>query len=244
MIIDRIKKKFLPEIYLHFAEADPEEACGIIAVKLGKLQWFPCENIAENKLEFFAFNAKQYIKIARESDIIGIVHSHIGESCEPSEWDIEMCNSLGITYYIFNFPNLDSYVLEPKETITDLYGREYNFGTADCFEAVRDFYKTVDIHLQHRYIFDEKWWEKKDSNYFCDSFIQKFYENCVPVESNFKKYDLLVFNVNSEIPNHCGIYLGEDVFYHHAVNRLSCRENLYPFWKQYITRAYRHERYT
>ena len=41
--------------------------------------------------------------------------------------------------------------------------------------------------------------------------------------------DGILFKVYCNVPNHCGIYLGEDVFLHHAINRISCRENLYPF---------------
>ena len=61
------------------------------------------------------------------------------------------------------------------------------------------------------------------------------------VEGNMQPNDVLIFTIRENVPNHCGVYLGDDIFYHHAENRLSCRENLYPFWKQYITGIYRHE---
>ena len=58
-----------------------------------------------------------------------------------------------------------------------------------------------------------------------------------------EKNDVLTFSVQSKVANHCGVYLGNDVFYHHAENRLSCRENLYPFWVQSIDKVYRVNKY-
>ena len=57
---------------------------------------------------------------------------------------------------------------------------------------------------------------------------------------NTAKNDVITFCVDAEVANHCGVFLGNDVFYHHAVNRLSCRENLYPFWVKYIHKVYRY----
>mgnify|MGYP003306128547 FL=1 len=52
--------------------------------------------------------------------------------------------------------------------------------------------------------------------------------------------DGILFKVYCNVPNHCGIYLGEDVFLHHAINRISCRENLYPFWAKHVSRYVRY----
>ena len=62
-----------------------------------------------------------------------------------------------------------------------------------------------------------------------------------PVENNLQKNDLLIFSIEGSIPNHCGVYLGNDLFYHHMENRISCRENMYPLWKKFFKRAYRYE---
>ena len=37
------------EILIHLLDKYPEEACGIIQNKKGKLNWIPCENLAEDK---------------------------------------------------------------------------------------------------------------------------------------------------------------------------------------------------
>ena len=52
--------------------------------------------------------------------------------------------------------------------------------------------------------------------------------------------DLIIFTITAQVGNHCGVYLGDDIFYHHAENRISCRESIYPFWKKYISVVYRY----
>jgi len=230
--------QYLRDIQEHFKNEYPREGCGVLGVVKGKLKWFPCTNVAEDQ-ENFIIDSTEYLKLVQTSDIVGIVHSHPDKSSEPSEADIAACNSLGIKYYIFSYPSMDLTVLEPVQSVKDLYGREYKFGEADCFEAMRDYLATQDIHISPRAAFEDDWW-KKDLNYFTPEVVKLWGFKEINL-SELQPNDMLVFNVFSEVPNHCGVYLGNEVFYHHAVNRLSCRESLYPMWIEYLTGAYRHE---
>lgn len=228
---------FIEEIREHFKNEYPREGCGILTVVKGRQKWIPCTNIAEEN-NHFIIDTKEYLKIARTSDIVGIVHSHPDESSEPSELDINNCNALGKKYYIFSYPEMDLTVVEPEINTTDLYGREYEFGVKDCFEALRDYLKTQNIDIPPRAMFVEDYWDK-EIDYFNDKTISEW--NHSPVSLNeIKENDVLIFRVFSNINNHCGVYLGNDIFYHHAENRLSCRENLYPQWKKWLVGAYRY----
>jgi cell wall-associated NlpC family hydrolase len=63
----------------------------------------------------------------------------------------------------------------------------------------------------------------------------------IPVDlSDLQENDALVFNVQAQVGNHCGVYVGNECFYHHAEHRLSCRESLYPFWHKYLKGADRY----
>lgn len=231
-----ISSHFL-EIQEHFEKEYPREGCGLLTIKKGKSLWVPCSNLAENDDEF-VIDSSQYLKAYRTSDIIGIIHSHPDGSCRASEADIAVCNTLGIPYYIFSYPGMELNILQPESNLIDLYGREYKFGVRDCFEAARDYFKTVGIETKPRIFFEDNWW-LKDLNYFSDELIKEW--NFEPVDTQtMEKNDFITFSVNSHIPNHCGVYLGNDVFYHHAENRLSCREPLYPFWFRYIDKVYRY----
>ncbi len=233
MILD-----FLHEIEPHFFREYPKEACGVIAVKQGKEYWIPCKNVAENPEETFIFDSKEYLKISRTSDIVGIVHSHPDATSEASETDINNCNTLGIPFFIFSYPEMDLNILKPVKDRTELYGREYEFGIKDCFEAMRDYLKSQNIELPPRIPFEDNWFNK-DLDYFSPEIVKEWGGQEVPIE-NIQKNDVITFCVHSNVANHCGVYLGNDIFYHHAVHRLSCRENLYPFWAKFINRVYRY----
>ena len=229
---------FIEEIREHFEKEYPREGCGVLTVIKGKKEWIPCKNIAEDD-EDFIFDSEEYLKLARTSDIVGIVHSHPDASSEPSESDIKYCNSVRIPYYIFSYPEMNLTVVEPEQNVTnDLYGREYKFGVRDCFEAMRDYLVTKSITIPARAAFEDNWY-KKGIDYFCPDVIKNWGGQEVEL-SNLQENDVLIFRVQEEINNHCGVYLGNDIFYHHAVNRLSCRENLYPFWHQYLVGGYRY----
>lgn len=228
--------QFLDEINEHFSECYPREGCGVLAVVKGNLEWFPCNNVAEDEDDFI-IDSTQYIEVSQKGDIVAVVHSHPDASCEPSQSDIDYCNATGIKYYIFSYPEMELYTLYPETTKKELYGREYKFGVNDCFEAMRDYLKEQNIIIPPRATFEDDWW-KKGLDYFTDEIIESY--GYTRVYGNIKENDVIIFTIDAKVGNHCGVYLGEDIFYHHAENRLSCRENLYPFYKKYITGVYRY----
>ena len=232
-------QNFLTEIESHFAEEYPKEGCGLLGIKKGKAEWLPCKNIAEVN-ENFIMDSSEYIKYKRTHDIVGVVHSHPDESPEPSIPDINQCNALGIPYYIFSYPDMQMAIVKPKKDLTELYGREYEFGVTDCFEAVRDYYLSKDMYVPNRILWEKEWYNKDTGlDYFCPEIVKQWGGEEIDI-NDLKENDLLTFKIDSEVANHCGVFLGNDVFYHHATNRLSCRENLYPFWISYIDKAYRY----
>ena len=225
------------EVKEHFDREYPKEGCGVITVVKGKKQWVPVKNIAIHNDDFL-MDSEEYFKLFLTTDIVGIVHNHIGDSSAPGKTDIEACNTMGIPYYIFSYPNMDLTVVEPEKNTTDLFGREYKFGVRDCFEAMRDYLLSQKIEIPKRALFENNWYDK-GLDYFCPEVIKNWGGKQIDL-SELKQNDVLIFRVQEETNNHCGVYLGNDIFYHHAVNRLSCRESLYPFWYEYLVGAYRY----
>lgn len=228
----------IDDILEHFKEEYPREGCGVISIVKGKKKWFPCTNIAEDDDDFI-IDSQEYLKLKRTTDIIAIVHSHPDASAEPTKTDIKYCNVLGIPYHIYSYPEMELEILEPTSNTTELYGRNYEFGVTDCFEALRDYLLTQGIEIPLRMPFEDDWWEK-GLDYFTNEIILEWKHKPVPL-TELQENDVLVFNVNAEVGNHCGVYIGNDCFYHHAVNRLSCRENIYPLWHKYLEGAYRYD---
>jgi len=226
----------LETIERHFDECYPKEGCGVLGVVKGKSKWFPCENLAEED-EDFILNSDDFYKISLESDIIGIVHNHINGSAKPSENDRKYCNAIGIPYYIFSYPNMELEILKPRKVVNELAGREYSFGIFDCLEAVRDFYsQKLNIELRKREVYLDDWWDQ-GKDYFTPEHLNKW--GFQPVD-DLKENDVLIFSMGAVVGTHCGVYLYDDIFFHHAVNRLSCKENLYPLWKKHLSGIYRY----
>jgi len=101
---------------------------------------------------------------------------------------------------------------------------------------MRDWLSAQEIKIPKRALFEDDWW-LKGLDYFTEETIAQW--GFKKVDSP-QKNDLLVFAVEGNIGNHCGVYLDNDIFFHHAENRLSCRESLYPFWVKHIIGIYRH----
>lgn len=221
------------EILLHLNSEYPREGCGLILNKRGKLHYIACDNVAEDEEEF-KISSSDYIRASLQGDIHAIVHSHPDASPEPSDWDKKASNFLGVPYWIYSTPTNQKVVYEPEKKAKPLLGKEYEFGKNDCYSLVRDYYY-IELGLKLPAIpFEDDFW-LKGINYF-DELQESF--GFVTVEEP-QPHDMVIFNVISDIPNHCGIYLGEDVFLHHAVDRLSCRESLHSFWGKYVTRYIR-----
>ena len=228
----------IDDILEHFKKEYPREGCGIISIVKGKKRWFPCTNVAEDDNDFI-IDSQEYLKLKRTTDIVAIVHSHPDTSAEPTKTDIKYCNALGIPYYIYSYPEMELEVLEPTNNTVSLYGRNYEFGVTDCFEALRDYLLVQGIEIPLRMPFEDDWW-KKGLNYLTEEIIAEWKHKPVPL-AEVQENDVLVFNVNAEVGNHLGVYIGNECFYHHAEKRLSCRESLYPLWHQYLKGAYRYD---
>lgn len=235
----------LDSILDHIETEYPREACGVIGVSKGKSNWFPCQNVSENDLEF-VIDSKDYMNASLRSDLVAVVHSHPDMSEEPSHKDITQCNHSKLDYYIFSWPKLAMYHLEPKREKIPLIGRSYEWGYLDCWKIVQDYYKEeLGITLETSNLTDfttltgytKEWWEK-GLNYFMDLSEDYGFEEVT--DGSLEKNDGLLFSIRSEVPNHCGVYLGNDLILHHAENRLSCRESLYPFWGKHKTHTMRY----
>ena len=221
---------FYKEIYEYFCSKFPEEACGVLLNKSGKLKWVPVENVAEDKENTFSLSPAHYANLCFQGTIYAIVHSHPDQSSEPSESDIKTSDFLGIDYIIVSVPSGEYTSYIPNREIKPLLNREYRFGEQDCWTLIVDYYKQelgIDIP---KYTFEDDWWEKGIDYY-------TMFESSFGFEkvSSPEKNDIIIISMMSEIPNHFGIYLGDDTFMHHAVDRLSCRESIYGVWSRYIT---------
>ena len=80
----------------HAKKCEPEESCGIVAIKNNEEKYYPCKNISfEFKAESFVIDPLDWANVEDSGDqIVGIVHSHPQDILEFSESDKYSCKAI------------------------------------------------------------------------------------------------------------------------------------------------------
>ena len=101
----------------HAKQCDPEESCGIVAIKNNQERYFPCKNISnEYKVESFVIDPLDYAEVEDSVDeIIGIVHSHPQDILEFSESDKYSCKAINLIFYLVSPKSDKIAVIKPDE---------------------------------------------------------------------------------------------------------------------------------
>jgi len=227
-------------IFRYLESKYPEEGCGIIINKQGELVWIPCDNIAEDKFNNFTISGLDYVKASMIGDIYSIVHSHPDVEPNPSEVDIKAANFLKVKYTIVSIPTLIVNTFTPSYKIKPYVGRTYIEKEDDCWSLVLDYYRNelgITLPICDHYTDN---WRDEGIPFYSEEYIKGLgFEKVTSPEVG----DLILFNVMSNNPNHFGIYIGGNLFLHHADNRLSCREPIAGVWQKYLKGFLRCKKY-
>ena len=100
-------------IYKHASKEAPRECCGLVVQDGNNEKYIPLENISEIENQF-KIDPKTFVKYQLISKIKYVVHSHYDSKCNPSQHDIDNCNSVGIPFLIVSYPDKDYCIVEPK----------------------------------------------------------------------------------------------------------------------------------
>ena len=229
----------IDEIKHHFSTCYPREGCGVIVLDNGQARWIPCSNVACQN-DSFVLCPSEYAKILIKYKVLAVVHNHIEYTCLPSANDIKYCDELDVPFFIFSYPSMELYKLFPKDYDESLLGRPYVWGIYDCLSLVIEYYaRFKQITLRSRPYYIDNWWRATNVNYMDPEHIRTW---GFIKTNNPQKDDIAVLQMGATIPNHIGIVLENDQFLHHAYNRLSTIENLYPLWGKYAMAYYTYEK--
>jgi proteasome lid subunit RPN8/RPN11 len=222
----------LPAILEHAKSTYPSEACGLVIVRKGRARYVPCRNLSATPWEHFVIDPVQVVEAEEEGEIIAVVHSHPTGSPKPQQPDLVGCESTGIPWLIVN-PKTEAYhYFTPTGYVAPIVGRQFCFGTLDCYALARDWYKQVrgvDLPDFERH---DKFWLRGE-NLFLDNFAKAGFVS-IPF-SQVKEGDAILQQIASPLPNHCGILLGDGTFLHHAQGRLSSRDVYGDYWRKVTT---------
>lgn len=222
----------------HAKEDLDNEVCGLVIVHKGQLRYQRCRNVAEHPEDNFIISAEDWVAADHLGEIVGIVHSHPRSQPLPSQADLVGCERSGLPWTIVNPRTEAFHVFEPTGYEAPLYGREYCWGVLDCYSFVRDFYRT-EYGLELRdYDRPEAFWEK-GLDLYLDHFAE---EGFYPIEAkNLMPGDAIIMNIASDIGNHAGVYLGNNMMAHHLYKRLSSRDVYGGYYRKHTLLCVRHK---
>lgn len=207
-----------------------EEICGLLIESGNYESFIPCKNISSNKSKHFEISPLDYLRIAENNKIIGIIHSQ--HSFLPSSLDI--VNSLGhnLKSYIYSL-DFDEFleITEGHLKYKKYLGKIFEIGKQDCFTLIRDFYKQeLNIEINN-YPRNDNWY-KENPNIIIENYQKEGFQEAEI--KDIKHSDIIIFN-----SGHFGIYLDGDLLLHHQRNKLSNIERLTEEWKSFISNIYR-----
>lgn len=208
------------EILAHAEAEYPKESCGFVVNNNGRQIYIPCKNVADDPENFFEIAPEEVAKIYINYEPLAVVHSHPDGTSYLSTDDR--------TYQVNT--NLDWWLVCDNKVhkfrpIPPLLGREFKHGELDCYTIFRDCYMLAGVNLPDFEREDKWWWH--DQNLYLDNLeANGFYKVETPEIG-----DIILMQIQSDVPNHVGIYVGNQMILHHITNRLSKRDLYDGYWQ-------------
>lgn len=234
--------------------AYPNEACGLlVSTKRGKYELVLCRNVADDPVNFFVMDADDQISAETQGEVVGVWHSHTDGSNTASDADIAGCESSELPWFIINvtknynpdietdFVISDVNVIAPCGIVTPLEGRAYAFGVFDCWTLCRDYLKReFDVSVDtcaHLHI--PGWWNG-ERDILTDNFSGQGLVK-LPHGTPPQKGDLFFMKIGAKMPDHCAVYVGDNLILHHQTNRLSGKAIYGGMYKKCTVHHLRHK---
>lgn len=234
MITDKLKNQIIEYAQLAY----PREACGLLVVVKGRKRFWPCRNLADSPDDFFQLDPQDYAAAEEAGEIIAVIHSHPHTRPEPSMADQVACNRSGLPWYIINPITRQWGMATPSDYKAPLVGREYCWGSLDCWSCVRDWYQQEwDLKLPD--------WDRPKRNDWDEApRFAELYEQAGFREVSMKDLqigDALLMAIGATGLNHVAVYIGDQYVLHHLNGRLSSRDLLGDWLLKCTGKVLRHE---
>lgn len=231
--------KLVDQVREHAKESSPQECCGLAVVVKGRLRYWRCKNISSHN-DQFEIDPLDYAAAEEAGEIVGVCHSHVFTSPEPSEADRVMCEHSGLPWLIVNHPVGNHVQIKPTGYEAPLVGREYSHGILDCYQIIVDYYKReLKIELPH-FQREDGWWDRGDNLYMENFAKAGFVQVGDGAHDDVRLHDGLLMQVGCNVPNHAAVYVGDTLVLQHVYGRLSSRDVYGGYWRKHTTHVLRH----
>ncbi len=112
-----LKKELFDQIVSQSRKEFPNEACGILAGKDGKVEKVYAMNNTDASPSTFFMEAKEQLKVMKEIrnsgiQMIGIYHSHVASKAYPSSHDVELAFYPEVSYAIISLEDKKNPVIK------------------------------------------------------------------------------------------------------------------------------------
>lgn len=227
------------EIIAHAEDAFPDECCG--AVVDGKYVRF--KNVSKYPDVNFEFSPEDEARllVTEKAKTQAIVHSHPVGPALPSANDMRAQIASGLPFVLVAHTGHQWIYREFGDHQLDepLLERPFVHGVFDCGSAIRSWYwQKYKIKLMDCPRDDEWWW--KGENLYADLYMKHGFDQIVVHSiAELQPGDLFFYRLIGGVECHGGVYVGNDLIYHHLPNRLS-REELVGPWFSRISRWVRY----
>ena len=232
-----MKKAAKAKAKAHAIEQAPAESCGLVVIIKGRERYWPCQNIATEE-DHFVMDPADYAAADDAGEIVAVVHSH--PNCHPfaSMADRAAMEATKLPWHIYGVATDTWNSYEPEGWTAPLVGREWCYGTLDCYSLARDWYaENMGLKLGD-YVRNGEWW-LKGANTFVENFASEGFVRLEP-ETQPQWGDALLMQLQSPVPSHVAICIGEDLILHHMRDRLSSRDVLSGYYAKNTTHILRH----
>lgn len=215
-LIQHFERSLIDEAVEYFRTKMPEEACGIFSDN----KFIPFVNKADDPLSNFAINDPLYTELYLNNKVDCILHSH-DDFPSVSYDDKSNQQQLDIPYGIINFKQKSvTHVIFFGDylEIEPLKGRPFFYGAFDCLTLVRDYYAiNYNIELPD----PPKYWNIwKDKQIFEGGLAE--HKQLERIKLMYaEEGDIILYKMQGNNIDHCGIYLGNSLMLHHFIYRLS-----------------------
>jgi len=108
-----LSKSQADELIEHSKKDSPNEACGILAGKDGKVEKVYLMTNADRSSATFFMDPGEQLKVIKQIrnlglDMVGIYHSHLQSEAYPSAHDVELAYYPEVSYVIVSIRNKDN----------------------------------------------------------------------------------------------------------------------------------------
>lgn len=217
------------------------ESCGIFVLEQDgyTVNFIPLINEDIYDINHFISNDKRFYEYYINKNILALYHSHIDYNSDPSELDINISESLSIPSFIFSLKDKSQYLYYPNSyKPKPLEGRIFIPYFQDCISFVKDFFH---LELNIKFTDSIKNWARqgKESNEFL---VNSMKCNFVNVDfSQLNSYNIIVFKPNLDRTFHLGVYLGDNIIYHHPIYGYPKKELFLPEHFNKVYKVYRYK---